>query len=841
MKINIINQTHWDREWYKSLEEFKFRLKDGIDYIEDLFEEKNIDKFFLDGQTVVLEDYKEVSSKERYEKLLKLIEEGKIEVGPWYILADEFLVSGESLVRNLQYGLEITKEVKSKGSLGYLPDTFGHISQIPQILLKAGIKNALIFRGALSPEVKNYWVGADGSEIKTFVLPTGEGYFQPELLSENYLENFKNLIEKNKEYFKEEKIFILNGADHILPSKNLNEKIENVKKNLGYILEQKTGSELIEDYDFKDVKSKIYGEQRNNEKAYVLYGVTSTRSYLKRLNQEIEDRLLGIIEPLNTLFKGKFELDSYIDYLWKELIKNHAHDSICGCSIDEVHQEMEARFKKLHQGINQLLETSLKKVYKFSPEEFNDRLYLINTDPQKGTKNFEVDILVPKGLDKGSIAIFENGKEVSFDILKRYTTEKLIVQYDYLNYCDFVVYQVSLNIEFEGIEEKELEIKLTEYTTRKSIFRSGNDIIENEFLKVEVNNRGSLDIENKLEKKVYRKLNQYISTLDRGDEYTYCPPEIDMLSKAELKNSEVIKGIGFQTLRMKYILNQPEGLGLDDQSPSDRKVESEILLDVTLRAGQKEVFFKVTIDNKAKNHRLRVVFPLEESIEKVYVDSAFDIIERKVNKNRNYYANIRKEIPEIEGVALSGVLAGDILFNHRGLLEYSVEEVEKGKDALNITLLRAVGDLSKRDLQTRLGGAGPCLKTPEAQCLRKETFEYTLSFSKEKEEIIHTGKRWRVLPIAFQAQKRERKLENIWSYTNKKIILSAMKLAKDGRMMLRFFNSDNNVQKLSIEFKENVKEISICNLFGEELEILKVINNKVQMEMNKKEIVTIKI
>ncbi|MGL5796721.1 MAG: glycosyl hydrolase-related protein [Cetobacterium sp.] len=841
MKINLINQTHWDREWYKSLEEFKFRLKDGIEQIQDIFQNENIDKFFLDGQTVVLEDYKSIASEKRYKNLLKLIKEQKVEVGPWYILADEFLVHGESLLRNLHYGKEIAKKVGSRGELGYLPDTFGHISQMPQILKKSKINTALIFRGALSPTVKNIWVGADGTEINTFVLPTKEGYFQPELLSENYIQDFENLILKNKNYFSNEEIFILNGADHIFPSKNLNEKIENVKKELGYEINQLNGSELIDCYKFSKDENKIFGEQRDNTKAYILIGVASTRTYLKRMNQEIEDKLLGLVEPLDVLTKGKFEIKEYIDYLWKNLIKNHAHDSICGCSIDEVHKEMEIRYTKLTQGIKQLLETSLKKIINFSQNEFNDKLYIINTDVQKRFRTIKTEILVPKSMDLGSIGVYYREEKINFDIIKRYENERLIVQNDYLNYHDFIVYDIEMEIEFDGIENKILDLKIEQYQDRKTLLKSANDYIENKFVRIDINEKGLLNIKDKEENKTYENMNEYISTLDSGDEYNYSPPEIDKLSKAKLLTTECEIGVGFKKLKLSYELNQPSGLAQDNQSPSENEIKSKLLLQITLRENQKEIYFKILVDNKAKNHRLRVLFPLKQKINYTYADSGFDIVKRDINRDLYYSKNIGEEKSPLEAVSLSGVLAENVLLTHRGLLEYSIEELNEKKDGLYITLLRAVGDLSKRDLQSRRGGAGPGLKTPEAQCLRVEEFEYSIKLCDKPENIFNSSKAWRVEPIVIQGKNEEILLGNMWKKENDKIILSAMKLDEEKNMILRFLNTSEKEEVLKLEFKENVKNIKICNLLGEVETMISTKNNKVEIKLKTKEILTLKI
>lgn len=756
-------------------------------------------------------------------------------------MADEFLVSGESLVRNLGYGIEDSQKVSSKYKLGYLPDTFGHISQIPQILKKSGINHALIFRGSLSEKVKNIWEGADGTEVFAFLLPTEEGYFQPEALGENYLDNFKELIEKNNKYFEEEEIFILNGADHMLPSKRLNEKFIDIEERLGYKIKQITASQLVEESDFSRVECKIEGEQRDNTKAYILPGVTSTRNYLKKANQEAEDLISGQLEPFDVYTDGEFELKEYLDYMWRSILKNHAHDSICGCSIDPVHREMETRYAGIISGGKQLLETSLNRVYNFEPSNFNNKLYIINNHPIKEIRNIKAEILVPANLDLGSIGLYNEKTEISFDIIEKYEEERLVVHHDYLNYHSFMVYKVSFDLEFDGIEEKVVELKRDIFSKRTSIKYTEKEVIENERFKVEVNHRGSIDITDKKNGLVYRDLNNYISTLDRGDEYNYCAPEFDKVSKARLINVETVKGNTFKRLVLTYELTQPKGLDSSDQRASKEMVTSKIKTEITLNSGFNGVKFKCTLDNKGENHRLRISFSLGARIEKSYADTAFDVIERSVNRCLNSHADIRKEIIPIEAPSLSGVKAGPITFTHRGLLEYSVEEVDSTMDNLYITLLRAVGDLSKRELQSRNGGAGPCLKTPEAQCIREDTFEYVLYFNEDAYITRNLSRQWRIEPLVMQAESKEMETQNIMSYTNDRVALTAMKKGKDGSIILRFFNQALTNEELDLQMKRSFGKVWKCNLLEEEMSELDVIGGNINIVLGKKEILTLKI
>ena len=144
--LYFVVHTHWDREWYQPFQQMRARLVAMADRMIPLVERGTIPFFHFDGQTIVLEDYLEV--RPRAERRLRaLIRAGKIQIGPWYVLADSFLVSGESLVRNLEIGMTIARRFGRPLEVGYLPDQFGHIAQMPQILAGFGFTTAVLWRG----------------------------------------------------------------------------------------------------------------------------------------------------------------------------------------------------------------------------------------------------------------------------------------------------------------------------------------------------------------------------------------------------------------------------------------------------------------------------------------------------------------------------------------------------------------------------------------------------------------------------------------------------------------------------------------------------------------------
>src|SRR6267154_775216 len=158
LNIIIVTHTHWDREWYQTFQQFRFRLVHAVDTLLDILDrDPGFTHFLLDGQTIVLEDYLEVRP-EQEQRLKNYIRSGRIQVGPWYLQPDEFLVSGESLVRNLQIGLQQAAVYGEQMRAGYVPDCFGHIAQLPQILRGFGIDSAFFLNDVASEDLNSVFL-----------------------------------------------------------------------------------------------------------------------------------------------------------------------------------------------------------------------------------------------------------------------------------------------------------------------------------------------------------------------------------------------------------------------------------------------------------------------------------------------------------------------------------------------------------------------------------------------------------------------------------------------------------------------------------------------------------
>src|SRR6266699_251337 len=178
LNIIIVPHTHWDREWYQTFQQFRMRLVRTVDKLLDILDRDNQFQYFmLDGQTIVLDDYLEVKP-EQEKRLKEYTRAGRIQVGPWYLQPDEFLVNSESLVRNLQIGLRQAAGYGDPMRVGYVPDCFGHIAQLPQILRGFGIDSAVFWRGIGAEAHKSefYWAAPGGTQVLVIFLADASGY-----------------------------------------------------------------------------------------------------------------------------------------------------------------------------------------------------------------------------------------------------------------------------------------------------------------------------------------------------------------------------------------------------------------------------------------------------------------------------------------------------------------------------------------------------------------------------------------------------------------------------------------------------------------------------------------
>ncbi|HEX5587552.1 MAG TPA: alpha-mannosidase, partial [Acidimicrobiia bacterium] len=349
--VSIVPHTHWDREWYAPFQTYRVQLVHLVDALLDLMEaDPSYTRFLLDGQTAVVDDYLEVRP-EAAARVERLVSCGRVQVGPWMVLMDEFMVSGETIVRDLQLGIAQTRALGGDAAVGYLPDMFGHVAQMPQLLRLAGIDHAVVWRGvpAAIDRTAFWWESPDGSRVRAEYLygsySNGRDLpHDPELLvarARGYV------AELGEAALPGGGLLLMNGSDHLLPQTHLgtlvaaaNDAQDTFRFSITSLAEHVTRQP-------HDGLPAWHGELRSGARANVLMGVASNRVDVHQAAAAAERALERRAEPLSALFvdPGQYP-HQLLAIAWRNLVLNSAHDSSCACSADEVVEAVRVRYQE---------------------------------------------------------------------------------------------------------------------------------------------------------------------------------------------------------------------------------------------------------------------------------------------------------------------------------------------------------------------------------------------------------------------------------------------------------------------------------------------------------------
>jgi mannosylglycerate hydrolase len=377
--LHIVSHTHWDREWYLTFQQFRLRLVHLVDGLLDLLErDRNFKYFMLDGQTIVLDDY--LAMRPENEKILRdHIRKNRILIGPWHILPDMFLVSPEAHIRNLLEGDKTARRFGPKMMVGYMPDSFGHFGQMPQLVRGFGIDTISLWRGPDDQPLEFWWDAPDGSRVLMCYLR--DSYSNGASLSASVPAEFAaQLVRAADSLAANSEVsdyLIMFGTDHMEPSPDTSTAIAYANAALRATkVIHSTLPRYVQAVKSQIAKDQIHlpsytGEFRSSKNSHLLPGVLSTRIWIKQRNQACETLLEKWLEPFSTfasLISGptgdrisRLRVPSpIIRQTWRLLMECHPHDSICGCSIDQVHDEMKARFDQVEQIAEEIVQQSLE-------------------------------------------------------------------------------------------------------------------------------------------------------------------------------------------------------------------------------------------------------------------------------------------------------------------------------------------------------------------------------------------------------------------------------------------------------------------------------------------------
>lgn len=835
-KAILVSHTHWDRAWYLTFEEFRYRLVGMIDRILSLLSKDDSFRcFVLDGQTILIDDYLEIRP-ENASLLKELISKNKLIIGPWYILPDLFLVSGESIIRNLQIGNKMAKEYGGRLDVGYVPDPFGHIAQLPQILKGFDISTFIFMRG-MPKEVEDQntllfnWVAPNDDSVLAY--NTKDGYLNASNLGYTKeigrfdcvkpdIKNADKKIEQtlsNLGSFHPKNLFLLNnGMDHMPEQPEIPELLRRLnKENPDLEIQHGSFSDFMQEAQKVDTEISYTGNLLGNEDHPILLNVYSTRVYLKQQNQKAQSMLEGIAEPVSVIANDLVDFpipDSFLNHAWKTLLKNHPHDDICGCSADGVHQDNEVRFRHVIENSNNICVSSLeglcksgfnneylenidgrfRDVFVFNPHPFPKKNEWVEATVVFPNKELEEDEILPERQLK---AFDENGNELGLNVL---STQAPFLKAEFIQFTWGRLYKLSLKTDLPATGYKLIRIVETDLAP-KDLPSVTNGLISNEHYEIRITGTG-LHVTDKKHKIDFPDFITFEYTRDDGDTYSYSKASEEIYST--FINAKV--GSGNQTLKANYSIEVPKNLGSRETITIPIKVHVDLF-------NKDQLSIQVSYENVAENGRLRVLLPIGFKTDVSHADGHFmiyehtkrPVIEPEKSNGRyekypgelNYTTNFQNDFCFAKSTSHITWIA------NKGLNEYELIE-KQGTSYFAVTLHRAVGYLSVSNGSIRRPHAGPKIPTPEAQCLRQLSSELSWGTSKSDiYAIVRKAKAFahpvyvRELPVLHNLP-QEGPLPRQKSYLkieDPRIQLSAFKpLSHNNDIILRVYNiSDDTV------------------------------------------------
>ncbi|ANP78122.1 alpha-mannosidase [Vibrio crassostreae 9CS106] len=744
-RVHITPHMHWDREWYFTTEESRILLVNNMEEIMNRLESDPEYKYYvLDGQTAVLEDYFAIKP-ENTERVKALVEAGKLIIGPWYSQTDTMQVSGESIVRNMMYGIRDCMKFGDAMKIGYLPDSFSMSSQLPMIYNGFDITRAMFWRGCSERHGTNktefLWQSNDGSEVTAQVLPLGYaiGKYLPqdEEGLRARLDKYFPVLEKPSVT---KDILLPNGHDQMPIQKDIFEVMDKLREI--YPDREFSMSRFEEVFEkveaARDQLDTIKGEFNDGKYMRVHRTISSTRMDIKLIHAEIENKIVNILEPLASIaWTLGFEYHhGLIEKMWKESMKNHAHDSIGCCCSDKVHAEILNRYILADDMATNLIHFYKRKIVDHMPDrEGCDKLAMFNLSPYEREEVVNTTITIRAQ----EFSIFdENENPVEYFIQDKRQidpgkVDRQIVHYG--NYDPFMEFDIQIKRTVPAMGFTTLHIQGNEKGAVK-VAEQKDYLLENEYYRINVNDNGTLTIFDKETEQVFDQALRLEDGSDDGDEYDYSPSRQEwLLYSDEFPVETSIDHQGFQSVaNIAFRMNVPANLTeREERTGQNGFVEAQC--QVVLKQGSHRIEVRMELDNQADDHRVRVLVPTPFISETVVADNQFGCITRPTNDPAMavWEEEKWKEAPVpvyqlMNFAALENGKAGMAIMSN-GLREFEViaSKGDENRDTFALTLFRGIGVLGKEELLLRPGRpSGIKIPTPDSQVRGKLVCEFTL-------------------------------------------------------------------------------------------------------------------
>ncbi len=764
----IVAHTHWDRAWYHPFELFRLSLCRVFSRVLDLLEEgKGYEHFTFDGQTVVAEDFLELHPEQR-DRVAKLVRQGRLTLGPFYVLPDHFLITGEAHVRNGLIGQQIAQSFGRSSRQGYVADPFGLISQCPQIFAELGIESILFSRGVSKAQIQYagptfWWAGPDG-QSRIYGLLQVEGYSNlvnwgvplksfphgdPDISDIDLVASEKRFAEVLAQYAKlrcaSRVLFFGSGNDHHPPQHQLPAMIAHNAKHFPEVAFIQVDTDGLVDLlkQEKPHLRTLHGELHSEGAWTTLNGTLESRPYLKQQFDSSAAMLEKNAEPLAAVvdrlhlpgrvlreehhwgfafnvgndktLAGEYPTEA-LRYAWKMLLRCAPHDDICGCSIDPTHQDAENRTKRSLEISSLIAGDSLLRlaanVRRPSKSPNADVAQIVVFNPIHAHKAVIKRIMTVPGSGDQWRLVDEKGREVPAFIQARDTG----VPYRRWNSLDFETLpqnSVSVTVVFAAVLPsagyRTFYLQHARRTLKPQVtVRKTAGGMENEFVRVTIHPDGTFDLTDKRNKTRYTRQHQLQDQADAGDLYVSRLLD-DGVIKAAGKHGRV-KLIGQTPLSITYevqltLPQVPVSLNPLRAARSDQRAPLCISFRFTLLATSPALHIRARWTNQHQEHRLTVQFPTMFQTALTHSGSTWDMVEHTA-------PFLQASCRDFVTVARAGKR---ITILSRSMHSYDAQ-LHRGRLVLSKTLLKANGFVNKSLI--------PHWAAPEGNCLREVAQEY---------------------------------------------------------------------------------------------------------------------
>lgn len=769
--VHIVPHTHWDREWYFTNARSTVYLISQVNEVIDVLE-KNPDTYYylLDAQSSLIEDYLSFYPEKR-PVLEKLIGSQRLLIGPWYTQTDQIAVAQESIVRNLYYGIEFAGQLGHSMMIGYCPDIFGQGGNMPQIYRKSGIKSAIIWRGIGHSKLKQnefLWKGTDGTEILAIQMPFGYFYGAniPETSEE--LKHFSSLmIPKLEQRSAFNQLYMPNGFDQLPINHRLNQivaKLNGIDSDRQYLISspEKYLAELWKDIRSQGDKKlpRVTGELLDGEDSRVHKSIYSTRADLKKKNNQLENYVTNVLEPISTLgyLCGLCYPQREIERVWKILFKNAAHDSIGNCNSDSTNFDIGARNKSAYDFAQNIAEKVMRDISMNIRTDQDYSFTVFNPLPVPRSELLDTWVYLPDGNYH-----FEDvdGHEIPYEIINqqdqsdyvlhqaelltptmyRSHEKKKLPQKVYYTHIKFWVDNVP------GLGYRQFYLHSDTAAELAAFCEKKQNQIENEYYQVwfDASTR-TFSVKAKKTGRVYQRQFEIIENGDGGDSYNYSPPDQDLsITSSEAQVAEIKSHFGSLEQSIAVQMNFQVPQDLSARARRQKNGQMPLNLSVSLNRQDPVVHVSVKVVNQVLSHRVRVKCHTDIHGQGSLADGLFGTVQRPfvhsqaVHWQQDHWVEKPIELNPLQSFAALSDAHATVAVLTDGVREYEV--TGENYSDLMLTLFRTYSYMGKKELLYRPGRASgeTIVPTPDAEIQGRHEFSLGVYYSDQSFDRAEVG------------------------------------------------------------------------------------------------------